>query len=159
MVQLEVNAFGRVIRELDRQEGVPGEEIGLTIDAGLQQPVVDHLGDQSASAVVLDCRNGEVLAMATKPSFDPSLFNSGVSQAQWDEWTQDNARAADQQGDARPVRARFHVQDGRRDWPGWSPGRSRRRRSSTVPAISISATRGSIAGAGAATACSTCAAA
>ena len=37
--------------------------------------------------MVMDCRNGEVLAMATNPSFDPSLFNSGVSQAQWVEWT------------------------------------------------------------------------
>jgi penicillin-binding protein 2 len=45
--------------------------------------VLGTLGDESASAVVLDCRNGEVLAMATNPSFDPSLFNSGVSQAQW----------------------------------------------------------------------------
>jgi len=39
--------------------------------------------------VVMDCRNGEVLAMATNPSFDPSVFNSGVSQAQWLEWTND----------------------------------------------------------------------
>jgi penicillin-binding protein 2 len=37
----------------------------------------------------MDCRNGEVLAMATNPSFDPSVFNSGVSQAQWLEWTND----------------------------------------------------------------------
>jgi len=37
--------------------------------------------------VVMDCRNGEVLAMTTNPSFDPSLFNSGVSQAQWIQWT------------------------------------------------------------------------
>jgi len=88
-VQLEVNALGRVIRELDRQEGTPGDEITLTLDAGLQQSVLAHLGDESASAVVLDCRNGEVLAMATNPSFDPSLFNSGVSQAQWAEWNQD----------------------------------------------------------------------
>jgi penicillin-binding protein 2 len=88
-VQLEVNAVGRVIRELDRQDGVPGEEIGLALDTDLQQAVLGHLGDQSASAVVLDCRNGEVLAMATNPSFDPSLFNSGVSQAQWADWAQD----------------------------------------------------------------------
>jgi len=87
VVQLEVNAIGRVIRELERQDGVPGAEIGLTIDAGLQQAVVERLGDESASAVVLDAQNGEVLAMATSPSFDPSLFNSGVSQAQWIEWT------------------------------------------------------------------------
>jgi penicillin-binding protein 2 len=91
-VQLEVNAVGRVIRELDRQEGTPGQDITLTIDAGLQQAALAHLGDESASAVVLDARNGEVLAMATNPSFDPSLFNSGVSQAQWVEWTS-NRRA------------------------------------------------------------------
>ncbi len=88
-VQLEVNAVGRVIRELDRQEGVQGEDIGLTLDVGLQQAVLRRLGDESASAVVMDCRNGEVLAMATNPSFDPILFNSGVSQAQWLEWTKD----------------------------------------------------------------------
>jgi len=91
-VQLEVNAVGRVIRELDRQEGTPGAEISLTIDSELQRMVLGRLGDESASAVVMDCRNGEVLAMATNPSFDPSLFNSGVSQAQWVEWTR-NRRA------------------------------------------------------------------
>ncbi len=91
-VQLEVNATGRVIRELDRQEGTPGQDITLTIDSALQQSVLARLGDESASAVVMDARNGEVLAMATNPSFDPSLFNSGVSQAQWQEWTR-NRRA------------------------------------------------------------------
>jgi len=88
-VQLEVNALGRVIRELDREEGTAGEEIGLTIDATLQQSVIGHLGDECASAVVLDCTNGEVLAIATNPSFDPTLFDSGVSQAQWKAWSQD----------------------------------------------------------------------
>jgi penicillin-binding protein 2 len=88
-VQLEVSPVGRVVRELDRQEGLPGPQIGLTIDAELQQSVLGHLGDESASAVVLDCTNGEVLAMATNPSFDPSLFNAGVSQAQWQEWQSD----------------------------------------------------------------------
>jgi penicillin-binding protein 2 len=86
-VQLEVNAVGRVIRELDRTEGVPGEDLMLTIDADLQRSTIERLGDESASAVVMDCRNGEVVAMATNPSFDPSLFNSGVSQAQWEQWT------------------------------------------------------------------------
>ncbi len=91
-VQLEVNAVGRVIRELDRQEGTQGRDVTLTIDAELQASVLGRLGDESASAVVMDARNGEVLAMATNPSFDPSLFNSGVSQAQWVEWT-NNRRA------------------------------------------------------------------
>ena len=86
-VQMEVNAVGRVIRELDRNDGRPGADVTLTIDVGLQQSVLGLLGDQSASAVVMDCTNGEVLAMATNPSFDPSLFDSGVSEAQWAEWT------------------------------------------------------------------------
>lgn len=91
-VQMEVNAVGRVIRELDRQEGQSGQDLGLTIDVGLQNSVLKRLGDESASAVVMDCRNGEVLAMTSNPSFDPSLFNSGVSQAQWLKWTS-NRRA------------------------------------------------------------------
>lgn len=88
-VQLEVNALGRVIQELDRKEGVQGDDVTLTIDSELQQIALKRLGDESASAVVMDCRNGEVLAMATNPSFDPSVFNSGVSQTQWREWTRD----------------------------------------------------------------------
>ena len=91
-VQLEVNAVGRVIRELDRQEGTQGQDVALTIDLDLQKSVLARLGEESASAVVMDARNGEVLAMATNPSFDPSLFNSGVSQAQWVAWTS-NRRA------------------------------------------------------------------
>ncbi|HTZ69976.1 MAG TPA: penicillin-binding protein 2 [Acetobacteraceae bacterium] len=88
-VQMEVNSVGRVIRELDRTEGQPGDEITLTIDAVLQQSTLAHLGDKSASAVVMDCTNGEVLAMATNPSFDPSLFDAGISEAQWEAWTND----------------------------------------------------------------------
>ncbi len=92
-VQMEVNAGGRVIRELDRREGTLGAEVGLTIDAGLQRSVLDRLADASASAVVMDCTNGEVLAMVSNPSFDPGLFDSGVSQAQWAAWNSPDAQA------------------------------------------------------------------
>jgi penicillin-binding protein 2 len=87
--QLEVNAVGRVIRELDRQEGTPGIDVGLSIDTALQQATAAHLAGLSASAVVMDPRNGEVLAMVSQPSFDPSLFDSGVSNAQWHAWMTD----------------------------------------------------------------------
>ncbi len=88
-VEMEVNSVGRVMAELDRQEGTPGDEVGLTLDVGLQQTIQNRIGDMAASAVVMDCRNGEVLAMCSTPSFDPSLFDSGVSKAQWAEWTND----------------------------------------------------------------------
>ncbi len=88
-VQMEVNSVGRVMRELDRREGVQGETVGLSVDLGLQQAVLARIGDQAAHAVVMDARNGEVLAMVSTPSFDPTLFDSGVSQAQWEQWTSD----------------------------------------------------------------------
>lgn len=88
-VEMEVNSVGRVMKELDRQDGTPGDELALTLDVGLQQAIQNRIGDLAASSVVMDCRNGEVLAMCSTPSFDPSLFDSGVSRAQWIDWTSD----------------------------------------------------------------------
>jgi penicillin-binding protein 2 len=89
-VQLEVNAVGRVIRELDRREGVAGQEVQLSVDAGLQKAIRGRIAE-GTSVVVLDARSGEVLAMASQPSFDPNLFNAGVSAQQWREWTRSRA--------------------------------------------------------------------
>ncbi len=89
-VQLEVNALGRVIRELDRREGVPGQDVTLSVDAGLQRAVRERI-EEGTSVVLMDARNGEVLAMASQPGFDPNLFNAGVSSAQWREWTRNRA--------------------------------------------------------------------
>src|SRR6185312_6831255 len=58
-VQLEVNAVGRVIRELDPQEGTPGKDGQRTIHTELQKSFNEHLGEESASRVILDARTGE----------------------------------------------------------------------------------------------------
>ena len=84
-VQLEVNAVGRVVRELDRREGQPGQDVQISLDTGLQKAIRGRLQD-GTSLVLLDARNGEVLAMASQPSFDPNLFNAGVSGALWRQW-------------------------------------------------------------------------
>ena len=81
--QVEVNAFGRVIRELQRQDGQPGDDLVLTIDGGLQRYVSNRLGEESAAAVVLDIHGGEVLAIASTPSYNPNDFNQGLSRATW----------------------------------------------------------------------------
>jgi penicillin-binding protein 2 len=81
--QVEVNAFGRQIRVLDRREGQPGVETYLTIDMELQKFVYKKLGKQAASAVVMDVHTGEVLALASTPSFDPNAFNRGLSKSEW----------------------------------------------------------------------------
>ena len=81
--QVEVNALGRVIQELERQEGQPGTEIVLTIDLDLQRMVSRRLQGKSAAAVVLDVHTGDVLAMASTPGFDPNAFNKGLSTGEW----------------------------------------------------------------------------
>ena len=81
--QVEVNAVGREIRELARAEGQPGSEAWLTIDRELQNFVSRRLGYKSASAVVMDVHTGEVLSLASTPSFDPNAFNRGLSRAEW----------------------------------------------------------------------------
>ncbi|MBT3553709.1 MAG: penicillin-binding protein 2 [Rhodospirillaceae bacterium] len=81
--QVEVNAFGREIRELQRVEGQPGAEARLTIDYELQRMVAARLGDNAASAVVMDIHSGEILAMASTPSFDSNAFKRGFSRAEW----------------------------------------------------------------------------
>ena len=81
--QVEVNAFGRVIRELEHRAGLPGAEAWLAIDMELQKFVTKRLSDEAASAVVMDVHTGEVLALASTPSFDPNAFNRGLSQSEW----------------------------------------------------------------------------
>ncbi|MBF9035039.1 penicillin-binding protein 2 [Rhodobacterales bacterium HKCCE2091] len=79
--RVEVNARGRVMRELDRTEPTPGSDLQLTIDAGLQNYTEARLNGESAGAVVMDCRSGEILALASAPSFDPNIFVRPLSAA------------------------------------------------------------------------------
>ena len=87
--QVEVNAFGHVIRELSRQEGQAGEEVALTIDLDLQKMVARRLGEHSGAAVVMDIHNGDILALASTPAFDPNAFNQGLSNEDWQALTTD----------------------------------------------------------------------
>ncbi|MEJ0026797.1 MAG: penicillin-binding protein 2 [Rhizomicrobium sp.] len=81
--RVEVNAYGRVIRELSRDPGVPGQDIWLTIDKELQTFTAQRMGAESAACVVLDCQTGDVLALASTPGYDPNLFNVGITPDQW----------------------------------------------------------------------------
>lgn len=83
--RVEVNAVGRVMRELDRVEGIPGENVHLTLDAKLQNYTLERLHGQSAAAVVLDIASGDILALASGPSFDPNLFVRGISTTDFNE--------------------------------------------------------------------------
>ena len=83
--QVEVNALGRVIRELKRDEGTPGYDLSLTLDMGLQQYAYYRLGQESGSVVVMDVHTGEVLAIASAPSFNPNDFTNGIDHRTWND--------------------------------------------------------------------------
>lgn len=77
--RVEVNSAGREMRELERIEGQQGETVQITLDAALQNFAVQRLGEESAAAVVIDVQNGDILASASAPTFDPNLFVRGIS--------------------------------------------------------------------------------
>lgn len=90
--RVEVNATGRVMRELDRREGISGADLQISIDSQLQNYVQARLGEESASAVVIDVQNGDVLAIASAPSFDPNLFVRGISSKNYRSLTENKYR-------------------------------------------------------------------
>ncbi|TVP82920.1 penicillin-binding protein 2 [Thioalkalivibrio sp.] len=77
--QVEVNAQGRVIRELSVVPPVPGQDLFLSIDAGLQRAARDALAPHDGAVVAIDPATGEVLALVSKPGFDPNPFVHGIS--------------------------------------------------------------------------------
>ncbi len=81
--RIEVNSVGRIVRELDRTRSRAGTDLQLTLDGRFQAICLDLLEGLSASAVVMDTRTGDILAMASAPSFDPEKFVTGISVADW----------------------------------------------------------------------------
>ena len=90
--QVEVNATGRIMRELRRSSGEAGENVQLTVDAALQCYVQARLGEESASAVVTDCKSGEILAMTSTPSYDPNKFVRGISHTDYNALLEDERK-------------------------------------------------------------------
>lgn len=85
LLEQEVNAYGEALRTLSFNPGHKGQDVTLTIDAELQEFVCRKLKPhKSGAVVVLDATNGEVLALASYPSFNPGIFERGLSKQEWD---------------------------------------------------------------------------
>jgi penicillin-binding protein 2 len=81
--QIETNVDGRPIRQVGYVPAKPGADLRLSIDMDLQQAMVTAFGDMDGSAVAVDPRTGEVLAMVSLPSYDTNLFVNGISSADY----------------------------------------------------------------------------
>jgi penicillin-binding protein 2 len=88
--RVEVTARGKPVKDLETRGDVPGRNVRLTIDAGLQEYAARRLGTNSGSAVVLDCRTGEMLAMVSMPAYDPNSFSDGISKLEWQMLSEDD---------------------------------------------------------------------
>lgn len=80
---VEKNARGQIMNVLDRTDPIPGEDIVLHLDSRLQLAAWEALGEFRGGVVALEVESGGVLAMVSKPSFDPNLFVGGISQAEY----------------------------------------------------------------------------
>jgi penicillin-binding protein 2 len=89
---IEVDAFGRPIRVLDRREPVPGAHMRTTIDRKIQQAAEEALGDRPGAVVVLDPRSGDVLALVSHPAFPVERFSRPLDRETWLELVQDPSR-------------------------------------------------------------------
>jgi len=81
--RVEVTASGEIVRDLETREDVQGKSVKLTIDGPLQDYAARRLGLESGSVVVLDCLTGDLLCMASMPSFDPNSFSDGIGRVEW----------------------------------------------------------------------------
>jgi penicillin-binding protein 2 len=88
--RVEVTASGRIIRDLEMREDIQGDPIKLTIDGPLQDYAARRIGLESGSCVVLDCHTGEILCIASMPSFDPNSFSDGIGRVEWNMLSDDD---------------------------------------------------------------------
>ncbi|MEE9219466.1 MAG: penicillin-binding transpeptidase domain-containing protein, partial [Acidobacteriota bacterium] len=85
-----VNSQGRLIGELDLElEPVPGSDLTLSVDLDMQRELADAYADDAGAAVFLDARTGEVLAIDSRPGYDPNQFTTHFTRERWEALTGD----------------------------------------------------------------------
>jgi penicillin-binding protein 2 len=89
---VEANAYGRPLRELEYRQGAPGKNLILTLDAKVQLAAETALGELDGAVVAIDPRNGEVIALVSKPGFDPQPFVAGIDRATYKALLDDRKR-------------------------------------------------------------------
>ena len=87
--RVQVTARGRLVQQLQTQRDVAGNALHTTIDAGVQSFAARRLGDESGSCVVMDCNSGDLLCLASMPSYDPNSFSDGISRSEWQMFSAD----------------------------------------------------------------------
>ena len=91
MRRVVVNSVGKAVRTLDDIEAIPGKPIQLTVDYDLQSIAESDMADKAGAVVAMDARNGDILAMVSRPTFDPNDFAVRISPKEWQQLNTDPA--------------------------------------------------------------------
>ena len=106
-----VDSHGREVGYLGIQHAIPGQDLKLTIDNDLQRAAELALGDANGAIVAMDPRNGEILAMVSRPSFDPNAFAVRINRDGLEQAHHRPRPSADEQGHPGSARSRVDLQD------------------------------------------------
>ncbi|CAA9492072.1 MAG: Peptidoglycan D,D-transpeptidase MrdA [uncultured Sphingomonas sp.] len=87
--RVELTARGKLVRELTPKPDRSGGTVQLAIDADLQEFTARRMGEESGSAVILDCLTGDILAMVSMPAYDPNSFSDGIGSMEWKNLSED----------------------------------------------------------------------
>ena len=88
--RVEVTAAGRIVRDLETRDDIPGKPIHMTINGPLQDYAARRIGLESGSCVVMDCDTGDILCASSMPSFDPNSFSDGIGRIEWKMLSEDD---------------------------------------------------------------------
>ncbi len=80
---VEVDVQGKLLRQLQVEPARPGNKVYLTLDRELQHAADEAFGDQTGAAVAIDVKTGDILAMVSRPTFNPDLFAKGITGDEW----------------------------------------------------------------------------
>jgi penicillin-binding protein 2 len=83
--QVEVDSSGRVLSVIGEKPSISGQNVQTTLDLGLQKAAEEALGDSVGAIVAMDPRTGAIRAMVSRPTFDPNIFSTRITQAQWEQ--------------------------------------------------------------------------
>lgn len=107
--QVEVDSSGRVLSIIGEKPSISGQDVQITLDLELQRAAEEALGEQVGAIVAIDPRDGAVRAMVSRPTFDPNIFSTRVTQAQWEQVTKNGNPLVNRAMRAYPPASTFKI--------------------------------------------------
>ncbi|MGB3790884.1 MAG: penicillin-binding protein 2 [Phormidesmis sp.] len=107
--QVEVDSGGRVLSVIGEKPPISGQDVQITLDLELQRAAEEALGNHTGAIVAIDPRDGAVRAMVSRPTFDPNIFSTRITQAQWEQITENGYPLVNRAMRAYPPASTFKI--------------------------------------------------